>query len=93
MNGILCYLAYFLNYAAYAYTIVMIVYALASWFPGLRGRWLYYLAIIVEPVLAPVRRIIPPIGGFDLAFLVVLLLLQYLVRPMINSMLFNSCAV
>lgn len=92
MNPLLCYLDPILNFAIYAYTLVMIVYALASWFPTMRGRWLYYLAAIVEPVLAPVRRIIPPIGGFDLAFLVVLLLLQYLVRPLVNAA-FNSCLV
>ena len=27
---------------------------------------------LVEPVLAPVRRIVPPIGGLDMAFLVVI---------------------
>jgi YggT family protein len=36
------------------------------------------LGQIVGPVLRPVRRILPPIAGFDLSPLVVLLLLQAL---------------
>jgi YggT family protein len=32
----------------------------------------------VEPVLQPVRRVIPPLGGLDLSFLVVILLVGYL---------------
>ncbi|MBC5829759.1 MAG: YggT family protein [Candidatus Eremiobacteraeota bacterium] len=56
----------------------MIVYAVLSWVPSLRGRWSDYVAMLVEPVLAPVRRIIPPVGGLDLSFLVVLILLQVL---------------
>ena len=61
------------------YSIVMIVYAVVSWIPSIRGRWTNYLAMLVEPVLVPVRRIIPPLGGFDLAFLIVLLII-YLVN-------------
>jgi len=64
--------------AIYIYTIIMIVYAVVSWVPSLRGRWSDYIAMVVEPVVAPVRRIIPPVGGLDLSFLVVLILLQVL---------------
>ena len=56
--------------------LVMIVYAVVSWVPSLRGRWTDYLAMLVEPVLAPVRRVIPPLGGLDLSFLIVIIVLQ-----------------
>jgi uncharacterized protein YggT (Ycf19 family) len=58
--------------------ILMLVYAVVSWVPSLQGRWTYYVARIVEPVLGPVRRIIPPVGGLDLAFLVVIILVGWL---------------
>lgn len=87
----MCDLAKALLWVVNLYTIVLFVYALLSWIPDLRGRWVYYLASIVEPVLAPVRRVIPPIGGLDLAFLVVILVLQLLVRPAIGSLVVNSC--
>ena len=65
-----------------------------SWIPDLRrGRWVYYLAGLIEPVLAPVRRIVPPVGGLDLAFLIVLLVLQLLVRPAVGNLAFNSCFI
>jgi YggT family protein len=58
----------------------MLLYAVVSWVPGLQGRWSSYIARIVEPVLLPVRRIIPPLGGLDLSFLVVILLIGYVMR-------------
>jgi YggT family protein len=59
-----------------AYILIMIVYAVVSWVPSIRGRWSDYLAMLVEPVLVPVRRVIPPMGGLDLSFLVVIIIIQ-----------------
>lgn len=58
------------------YVVIMLVYAVVSWIPSIRGRWTNYVAMLVEPVLMPVRRIIPPLGGLDLSFLIVIILLQ-----------------
>ena len=63
-----------------AYVLVMLVYALVSWVPSLRGKWTDYVAMLVEPVLTPVRRITPPMGGLDISFLVVIIALQFVVR-------------
>jgi len=73
------------------YTIILLIYAVVSWIPDLRGRWVYYLSRLVDPVLAPIRRIIPPIGGLDMAFLVLILLLNFLVRPALGTLIFNTC--
>jgi YggT family protein len=54
---------------------VVLVYALMSWLQpgspmyGLLGR-------LAEPLLAPLRRFLPSVGGVDLSALVLLLLLQ-----------------
>ena len=32
---------------------------------------------LTEPMLAPIRRILPPMGGFDLSLLVLFLILQF----------------
>jgi len=69
--------------------VAMLLYALVSWVPSLRGRWTEYVARIVEPVLLPVRRIIPPAGGLDLSFLVVILLVGY-VMGLIPQFAFQS---
>lgn len=91
MNGILCNLTQILNVLVNVYTFVLLAYAIVSWFPDLRGRWVYYLAAVVEPVLRPVRRVIPPIGGLDIAFLVVILVLQLVVRRVVDTALVNAC--
>jgi len=59
------------------FQIAMLIYAVVSWVPSLQGRWSSYVARIVEPVLIPVRRIIPPLGGFDLSFIVIILLIGF----------------
>jgi YggT family protein len=92
VNLLLCNLASVLNYIVWIYTFVLLAYAVVSWIPDLRSsRFVYYLARLVEPVLTPVRRIIPPLGGLDLAFLIVLLVLQLLIRPALGSLAFNAC--
>jgi YggT family protein len=73
------------------YLLLMLVYAVVSWVPSLRGRWTDYLAMAVEPVLTPVRRIIPPIGGLDISFLIVFILLQFVMRMIANTIATGQC--
>ncbi len=67
------------------YGLIMLVYALVSWVPSLRGRWTDYVSMLVEPVLAPVRRIIPPMGGLDISFIVVILAIQLIANEALNT--------
>ena len=67
------------------YSAVLLVYALLSWVPSIRGRWTEYVAMLVEPVLLPVRRIIPPIGGLDVSFIVVLIVVQLVAGEALKS--------
>ncbi len=69
-----------LGYVLRIFWVAMLLYALVSWVPSLQGRWSVYVARIVEPVLMPVRRIIPPLGGLDLSFIIVILLIGYVLR-------------
>lgn len=91
MNPALCTLAGVLSKLVYAYTILLFIYALLSWVPDLRGRWTYYLAMVIEPVLRPIRRIIPPIGGFDIAFIVLFLILQWGIQPLLYRASISAC--
>lgn len=45
----------------------------------------YFLNRVTEPVLAPVRRVMPTFGNIDLSPLVVLLAIQYLLLPALLS--------
>jgi YggT family protein len=67
------------------YGLIMLVYALVSWVPSIRGRWTDYVSMLVEPVLTPVRRFIPPIGGLDISFIVVILLIQVIANQALNT--------
>lgn len=63
------------------YTIAIIVYVILSWVG--QGRYSpvgAMLADLIDPIMRPVRRIVPPIGGLDLSPLIVLILLQFVVR-------------
>jgi YggT family protein len=63
------------------YIVVLFVRAIFSWFPPPRGgaATLYRILLdLTEPVLAPLRRVIPPAGAFDLSFLVLIVFLYIL---------------
>lgn len=61
------------------YFVAVLLYALLSWLaPGGYGAGAQLLARICDPLLNPLRRIIPPIGGLDLSALFVLIGLQAL---------------
>lgn len=70
------------------YVIVLVLRAVLSWFPISSGSPLQpverALVKVTEPVLAPVRKVIPPIraggGGIDLSMIVVILLLLVVAR-------------
>lgn len=65
------------------YSYVLLLRVIISWFsPSSSGGalatiqlWLYKLT---EPVLGPVRRKLPPMGGLDLSPMLVLILVQVL---------------
>ncbi|MBS0361477.1 MAG: YggT family protein [Proteobacteria bacterium] len=65
--------------------LAIIVSAILSWLVAfdvinLRNQFVYNLArfldAVTRPVLRPVQKIIPPIGGVDISPIIVLLILQ-----------------
>ena len=66
------------------YTVAMVVYALLSLVaPGTYSPAVGFLGSLCEPVLRPVRRVLPPIAGLDFSPAVVvigLLALKILIR-------------
>jgi YggT family protein len=69
------------------YTVVLLLRVVMSWFPPSSSQspmasaqmWLYKLT---EPVLAPIRRTLPPMGGLDLSPMLLLIALQILGRAL-----------
>jgi YggT family protein len=59
------------------YNIIILIRVITSWFPvDRRAEWYRLLWNITEPVLAPCRRLVGPIGMIDVSPMVALLLLQ-----------------
>ncbi len=75
MNDVLCALLT-------VFLVVLAARAVLSWFPARPGSGLsqvsFLLRDLTEWALAPMRRIIPPAGMFDLSFFVLFLLVSIL---------------
>ena len=69
-------------------SIAVIARALLSWFdPTMRFPVSQLIVDLTEPIIAPIRRIVPPIGGMiDLSPLVALVLLQVIERVIMSSL-------
>lgn len=57
-------------------SLLIIMRIIFSWGASSTNRVLRFLIRMTEPVLAPFRRIIPPLGMFDISPIVVLLLIR-----------------
>jgi YggT family protein len=60
------------------YIVILLLRAVFSWFPPPSGGMATFYRILMdltEPVLAPLRRMIPPAGMFDLSFTVLFVFL------------------
>lgn len=72
------------------YELLIVVYVLMSWFRPTGTLWevYHFLGRLCEPYLELFRRFIPPIGGgLDVSPIVALLVLDYLVQPLLATIL------
>lgn len=61
------------------YIFALFLFVILSWIaPGTNSPGAALIDSLCEPILRPVRRLIPPLGGFDLSALFVLIALQAL---------------
>jgi len=64
------------------FLVILAARAVLSWFPVRGGTFLAsvntLLFELTEPVLRPVRRVIPPVGMFDVSFMIVFFVLFFL---------------
>jgi YggT family protein len=81
----------FIDWLLGLYVFILIVTAIMSWLVAFSvinirndvvRQVLYTLDLLTEPALRPIRRYVPPLGGLDMSFLVLFILIQ-LVRVVI----------
>lgn len=72
-------------------SFVFIIRAILSWFrigPDSPFRPIVdVIYSITEPVLAPIRGMLPPMGGFDFSIIIVILGIRLLLMPVVASIL------
>jgi YggT family protein len=80
-------------YLVEAYVLVLILRALLSWLPARPGTALHSvvraLDVVTEPVLRPIRRVLPPIRaggmGIDLSIIIVIVVAELIVIPLLRA--------
>ncbi len=71
----------YLRYLVQVLTFAIIARALLSWFPlPTTNPITSFFHTITEPILAPLRRIVPRVGMLDITPLIAILLLQAIAR-------------
>jgi YggT family protein len=76
-----------------AFYVLLIIRVVLSWLPGIRQDHpvVDFVYRVTSPLLTPIRRLMPPVGGLDLSPLVAILLLtvvQSLVLGLLESAMF-----
>ncbi len=70
-------------------TLVFVARAILSWFPiGFDSPVrpvADFLNRITDPVLVPIRRVLPPLGGIDLSILVVIFGIRLILIPLVSN--------
>jgi YggT family protein len=66
------------------YSLVVLVAVVLSWVQiDPRNPLVTIIHSLTEPVLAPIRRVLPPMGGLDLSPMILLFALQILKRLLV----------
>ncbi len=82
-------LLFLIAYRAFDVLIwLLIAVALLSWFPiDPRNRWIRLLHAITDPILHPIRLLVPPIGGFSFDIIIAVLLLSLIQRVFLQALM------
>jgi len=88
LGNLLGALADLLNWALWAYMWILVARAIISWVsPDPYNPIVQFLVRSTEPVLRPVRRLLPFPGGIDFSPLVVILGVLFLQQFLVPSLL------
>jgi YggT family protein len=81
------FLATFTYYLFQALTYAILIRALLSWFPIAPGHPIVrILDDVTEPILAPLRRIVPRLGMMDITPIVAMVGLQLLGQALVTGL-------
>lgn len=79
------FLATFVIILARVLNIAVLARVLLSWISVDRSNWLInFVYEITEPILSPIRRVAPSLGGLDLSPMIALILIQMMERVLLT---------
>ncbi len=66
--------------------VLVILWCLLSWFPNVKWYEQPFKTLdqIVQPIIAPFRKIIPPIANIDISPMIAMIALQFIARQLNN---------
>ena len=80
-------LYYFIRFLARILNILILIRVFMSWLPIDReSRFVQILLEITEPILGPLRRVIPSVAGLDLSPMVALILIQVSEQVLVTAL-------
>ena len=72
-------LVFLVYWAIRLWVLLIFVWAILSWFhPNPRNPLVRLVDALVEPIMLPFQKLIPPLGGISLAPLVAILVLEWI---------------
>ena len=79
----------FIGFVLYGLLSIFILFIfirfISSWFVFSRNTFLGFVQRVTDPVLIPLRKLIPPIGMFDLSAMILLILIGLLQSIVLNA--------
>ena len=70
------------------FVLAVFIRSILSWFPlSPQNPFKLMVFQVTEPVLAPLRRYLPQFGSIDLAPMVIIIVILFLIQPLIRQIL------
>ena len=76
----MAFLITFINITVTVLTVLIFIYSFLSFFMSPYHPVRRTIGLMLEPLLKPIRKVIPPTAGFDFSPMILLILLQVLSR-------------
>jgi YggT family protein len=83
----------FIGFVLYGLLSVLILFIfirfISAWFVFAKNTFLAFVTRVTDPILLPVRKLIPPLGMFDISAMIVLLLIGFIQSIVLNIFVRN----
>ncbi|SRR6266498_56384 len=86
-GALLSLIGYILFGTLAVYSLLIVARIIISWGMSFRSALMRFLVRVTDPILVPFRRMIPPLGMFDISPIIVLFILQIFQRAIQGTLI------